>query len=365
MSSAQGVARLAVVKLLRARVVDIASVLQSSSRHEVQVLGAAQLTDSSRRAALMEMLSASPSSGNHREHFLIVPRAAAEEVFGAALAAPALEGSAVGRLLEDTTSSSPNAICQIPTDSVLNPLAAPPPTLSLGQVAAKLQEESSGRFLGRAAPAWAGSKRVPALSATANSLFDAVSHGSNELLLDALGECLDGEVNSASPIHGGTCLHIAAGTLKHDCAETFVAELCKAGADVNARALNGSTALHWAAGSGNAAAVHELLRQGADPSMDSYTWKSNVFGKASGQTAAHWAAESGHHDCLEALLAHGALTSFLGDERGKLPSDLAVHEGHDGVVALLQEAAQSEMICLAVSTEATAHKILPATFDSE
>jgi len=46
-----------------------------------------------------------------------------------------------------------------------------------------------------------------------------------------------------------------------------------AGADVNARAGNGSTPLHWAAGCGAAAAVAALLAAGADATIASYTWR--------------------------------------------------------------------------------------------
>jgi ankyrin repeat protein len=42
---------------------------------------------------------------------------------------------------------------------------------------------------------------------------------------------------------------------------------------VNAPAGNGSTPLHWAAGSGNLAAVRALLDVGADPLARSYTWR--------------------------------------------------------------------------------------------
>merc|ERR1719203_1709514 len=99
--------------------------------------------------------------------------------------------------------------------------------------------------------------------------------------------------------------------------------LCDRGAEIDARAGNQSTPLHWAAGAGNIGAVKELLRRGADPRLTSSTWKSNVFGKGSGQTAAHWAAESGHLDCVEAILAHSPLIPFTEDERGQLPADLA------------------------------------------
>merc|ERR1712113_1065022 len=153
-----------------------------------------------------------------------------------------------------------------------------------------------------------------------------------------------GDVNAAHPVHGGTCLHVAAGLLAPDLAPLLVAVLCElGGANVNARALNSSTPLHWAAGAGNATVVTELLGRGADPSLVSYTWSSNVFGKGSGQTPAHWAAESGHQACIEALLEGSILVPFAEDERGQLPTDLACREGHDAVQLALEDVASTEM----------------------
>jgi ankyrin repeat protein len=105
--------------------------------------------------------------------------------------------------------------------------------------------------------------------------------------------------------------------------------LVDAGAEVDARADNQSTPLHWyvdgpcllahlprattsnvclswasrrAAGAGNTAAVSLLLALGADPFVQSCTWGSNVFGKSSGQTPGHWASESGEVEALRLLL---------------------------------------------------------------
>ena len=69
--------------------------------------------------------------------------------------------------------------------------------------------------------------------------------------------------------------------------------LLSLGADIDAVASNGSTALHWAAGNGNEELTRSLLNHGADPTICSYTWKRQVFGKASGQLPIHWASESG------------------------------------------------------------------------
>ena len=75
--------------------------------------------------------------------------------------------------------------------------------------------------------------------------------------------------------------------------------LSSASVDVNARSSNGSTALHWAAGSGNIDTVRALLRHSADTRIPSYTWGRQVFGKSSGQLPLHWASESGESEIVE------------------------------------------------------------------
>lgn len=59
----------------------------------------------------------------------------------------------------------------------------------------------------------------------------------------------------------------------HPLLAAAVRQLIDAGVDVNAAAANGSTALHWAAGAGNAGMVRLLLDCGADPYARSYTWR--------------------------------------------------------------------------------------------
>ena len=52
-----------------------------------------------------------------------------------------------------------------------------------------------------------------------------------------------------------------------------IEELVAAGVDIDTPAANGSTALHWAAGSGKIDMVHALLACGADPYARSFTWR--------------------------------------------------------------------------------------------
>uniref|UniRef100_A0A7S4RB77 Uncharacterized protein n=1 Tax=Alexandrium monilatum TaxID=311494 RepID=A0A7S4RB77_9DINO len=234
------------------------------------------------------------------------------------------------------------------------------PTVPLRQVAVLLGQGMAQRTLARTPPASVTRGRTP-LTASAQRLFQAVEACSPEDLERAIAASEEGDLDRPHPLHGGSCLHVAAGCLEPSAAARMVEQLCARGAAVDARAANASTPLHWAAGAGNTQAVSELLRWGADAGLSSYTWRSNVFGKGSGQTPAHWAAESGHQECVEALVEGSALAPFVEDERGQLPMDLAVKEGHDEVAAALEAAAESEMVCLAVSTEAAVHMPLPAS----
>lgn len=102
--------------------------------------------------------------------------------------------------------------------------------------------------------------------------------------------------------------------------------LVQKGADVNARAFNGSTPLHWACGSGNLVMIETLLEHGADPRLTTTTWKTTVFGKGSGQTALHWAAESGCTQAVETLMDHDVFLPFVSDEREAFPEDLTTQK---------------------------------------
>ena len=70
-----------------------------------------------------------------------------------------------------------------------------------------------------------------------------------------------------------------------------------------------------------------LLAAGSDPERASWTWKSNVFGKASGQTPLHWAAESGCAEVVSLITDACAHVGAELDEKGRTPAEMA-ETGH-------------------------------------
>jgi len=125
--------------------------------------------------------------------------------------------------------------------------------------------------------------------------------------------------------------------------------LVESGADVNARASNGSSPLHWAAGSGNALCVETLLELGADPTIRTYTWGRQVFGKGSGQTAAHWAGESGHAEAVDAIVDEHPESLLFTDERENSPVDLARLELKASTMSAIEKRLQEDFVCMRVT----------------
>ena len=125
--------------------------------------------------------------------------------------------------------------------------------------------------------------------------------------------------------------------------------LVESGADVNARASNGSSPLHWAAGSGNALCVETLLELGADPTIRTYTWGRQVFGKGSGQTAAHWAGESGHAEAVDAIVDEHPESLLFTDERENSPADLARLELRASTMSAIDKRLQEDFVCMRVT----------------
>lgn len=90
---------------------------------------------------------------------------------------------------------------------------------------------------------------------------------------------------------------------------------------------HGKTILHWAAETGAADLVDELLAAGVDFTIQ------DVYG----ETPLHYAAESGHLDIVQRLVQAGADVHVTDYEcRGyRTPRDCAFHKGHSSVCDFL------------------------------
>jgi ankyrin repeat protein len=134
--------------------------------------------------------------------------------------------------------------------------------------------------------------------------------------------------------------------------------LLKKGADVQMRAPDGSTALHWAAEHDNSEIATMLLRAGADAksanlygvtplSLACINGNANIIESllkagvdanstfAEGETALMTAARTGKLPAVEVLLAHGADVKAKEKLRGQTALMWAAAEGHTAVVERL------------------------------
>ena len=100
---------------------------------------------------------------------------------------------------------------------------------------------------------------------------------------------------------------------------------------------------------GNIDAVKELLAHGADPTIKSYTWGRQVFGKGSGQLPSHWACESGHTEIVALLMDISPETIVSIDERNQTPKDLAESELNDATVSMIEGRLEEKYVRLKVT----------------
>jgi ankyrin repeat protein len=161
-------------------------------------------------------------------------------------------------------------------------------------------------------------------------------------------------LTAATPSNGFCALHHAAMSGNTD-SVTF---LLAAGADPNARALDGSTPLHTAVYANKPAVLTMLLGAGANAAAENTPGMPALFIAAyQGQLACvnalldagapadpvssslvvtplAGAAAQGHGACVEALLRRGANASFI-DGDGLTPAGWAKKQGHGAVEAIL------------------------------
>ena len=137
-------------------------------------------------------------------------------------------------------------------------------------------------------------------------------------------------------------------------------DLLAAGADVDAAATDGATALHWAVHRENAALVDLLLQAGADAtvanrygvqpiSLAAESGNGAIITKLleagadanaalpGGETALMTAARTGSPDALRALMAHGADVNARDATHGQTPLMWAAARGHARAIHVLAE----------------------------
>ena len=129
----------------------------------------------------------------------------------------------------------------------------------------------------------------------------------------------------ATAVHAAPDRTVAEAARSGDAAA--VRELLKSGADVNAAQGDGMTALHWAAQSGDADIVQMLLSAGAN---------IRATTRLGGYTPMHLASQGGHARVVAALLASGA-DAGVRTSTGASPLMLAARSGSTDTVTRLIE----------------------------
>jgi ankyrin repeat protein len=163
-----------------------------------------------------------------------------------------------------------------------------------------------------------------ALDAGAANLDDALREAAQRGDRIAVSRLLDGGAAvDARTLDGATALHWAT---RADSLET-VELLLGAGADARAVDLYGVTPLYLAAENGSAPVIAALLEAGADPNTAAPT----------GQTVLMTAVRNGKVDAIALLLDRGAVLDARDPEFEQTALMLAVREGNAEAVALLIE----------------------------
>ena len=152
-------------------------------------------------------------------------------------------------------------------------------------------------------------------------LIEAVKAGE----VETVRALLDGGADVDAPASdGATALHWAV----HRGDDGLVDLLIEAGADVTAANRYGVQPIALAAENGSAAIIEKLLRTGADANA----------ALPGGETALMTAARTGYPDTLRALIVHGAEVNVRDATHGQTPLMWAAARGHARAIHVLAEA---------------------------
>jgi ankyrin repeat protein len=159
----------------------------------------------------------------------------------------------------------------------------------------------------------------PATRAQVTAFFRSVQMDDVKTVQSMLGSVVN--PNEINPVGGEPALVLA---VREGAMRVFAALLANPGTDIEARAVNGNTALMMAAFKHNKPAVEALLARGAAVNQP-------------GWTALHYAAASGDDEIANILLRHGAKIDSASPAGSGLftPLMMAAREGHASTAQLL------------------------------
>lgn len=164
----------------------------------------------------------------------------------------------------------------------------------------------------------------------ATALHKAAEAGQENVVQLLLEHGADIEAGDAQ---GHRAIHRA--TIKGETGTVYL--LLKRGASVS-EAIDGRTALHFAAEFGNEAIIMALLEAGGEVDTETYNvgednWQKKFF---AGRTPLHWAAQNGHLAIAQMLLKHGAKVNAL-NSTYRTPLQEAIMFRHKPMIKYLLE----------------------------
>jgi ankyrin repeat protein len=172
---------------------------------------------------------------------------------------------------------------------------------------------------------------------TVDDLIDVIDAGDEEGALALLGrepELASGESQREGVLGGATPLHWAA----HRDHVRLCRRLWELGADVNdRRARWWRTPLAWGADAGCAEAVELLLSLGAEVNADAYGGTTALHAAAKGGSSGGRRDPDAYRRTAEVLIAHGAdVNRIAAGDGGQSPLGDAVRSGNEAVAGVLR-----------------------------